>query len=63
MKIFSFLEEKICTFKFNFCFIKFAENFGVHFEQKPQQKVRKKKKILSQKFYNITISINLMIFI
>ncbi len=40
MKIFSFLVEKISTFKLNFCFIKFAGKFGVHFEQQPLETVR-----------------------
>jgi len=54
-----FLVEKICTFKLNVCFIKFAVKFGVHFEQQPH----KETKIFVTEIYSIKISRNLMIFI
>ncbi len=50
-----FRRKKNCTLKLNFCFIKFAGKFGVHFKQQPLQKVQKKQKFLSQKFYNLKI--------
>jgi hypothetical protein len=44
-----FLVEKICTFKLNVCFIKFAVKFGVHFEQQPH----KETKIFVTEIYSI----------